>query len=132
MTKITLGFTGHRDKECDYFDLKDLFDFYRVTYDSIEVVHGGAKGFDTQVHNTVQRLNSKDYKYEITETIIRPDYKNTANKRFAPLKRNETIINMSDILVVLWDGRQSGGTWYTIQYAERLEKTIYYLDVQEE
>ena len=128
--KFTVGFTGHRDKKADWFDLKDIMDWYGRDK-SLVVVHGGAVGFDTQVHRAVQRLNSKKYKRGIEEVIIKPDYVNIENKKFAPLKRNEEIVKRSDVIIALYDGRKKGGTKYTIDHATAKDVDVYYLDVKE-
>jgi hypothetical protein len=42
-------------------------------------------------------------------------------KRGAPLKRNETIVNYSDMVVAIHDG-SSRGTQYVIDYAAKVGK----------
>lgn len=128
--KFTVGFSGHRDKVADWFELKDIMDWYGRDK-SLVVVHGGAVGFDTQVHRVVQRLNSKKYKGNIEEIIIKPDYLNIENKKFAPLKRNEEIVKLSDVIVALYDGRKKGGTKYTIDHATVKNVDVYYLNPKE-
>lgn len=44
--------------------------------------------------------------------------------RKAPLIRNDEIVNIGEVLVALWDGRTSGGTYYTIRKAKNLQKKI--------
>lgn len=127
---ITIGISGHRDKIADWNDIRTMLEWYSLD-NSLTVIHGGADGFDTQVSRVIKRLNTA-YGYSIKEVVIRPDYKNTENKKFAPLKRNEQIVDNSDVLVALWDGRTTGGTYYTIQYAEKNEKDVYYLNIKED
>lgn len=56
---------------------------------------------------------------------IRPDYgMYPASPKFAPIARNYKIVDKSDVLVALWDGRTSGGTYRTIDYADKLGKPI--------
>ena len=40
-----------------------------------------------------------------------------------PLKRNETMVDLSDSVLVIWDG-VSKGTQYTINYATKKNKAI--------
>jgi hypothetical protein len=39
--------------------------------------------------------------------------------KLAPLKRNEEIVDRGGLLIALWDGRRTGGTFYTVEYARR-------------
>lgn len=50
---------------------------------------------------------------------IRPDYKKYAPK-VAPLKRDEVIVDMVQALYACYDNRRYGGTYYTINYAQRV------------
>ena len=130
MKTITIGFSGHRDKKAtkeQLFAVKDIFDFYQEQGYRVKVVHGGAKGFDSQMHRVVQRLRGKKYKYNIDKPeVIRPEYGKHPG-RSAPIKRNETIVNKCDIMIILWDGREKGGTFFTKNYAEKKDKTVYLL-----
>lgn len=38
--------------------------------------------------------------------------------------RNEAMVNDCEILLVLWNGEQSGGTWNCVQYARSKRRTI--------
>ena len=78
------------------------------------IISGGAKGVD-QI--------AEDYadKCRISKLILRPQY--NLYKRGAPLKRNDTIVEMCDMLIAFWDGK-SRGTRHTIDYANKLNKKI--------
>lgn len=39
-------------------------------------------------------------------------------------KRNKYMVDKSDIVIAIWDGRTSGGTYNTIRYAKSLGKDI--------
>ena len=50
---------------------------------------------------------------------------------YSPAKmqvRNEWMVNNSEIVLALWDGKQSGGTWNCLQYARQCGRTIYQLN----
>lgn len=126
MDKLTIGFSGHRDKKADWWKIRQLLEFYDKEYD-LTVVHGNAVGFDTQVDKTARRLNEK-YGTKIKIIPIKPDYKKYYYK-VAPLERNKIIVDKSDIMVFLHDGRKHGGTWQAMNYAMEKEKTIYFLDI---
>ncbi len=85
-----------------------------VAADVDTVISGGAGGIDTlaEQYADIHRLS----KY-----IIRPKYELFG--RAAPLKRNEQMIELSDAVLVIWDGR-SKGTQYTLKYAQKIGKPI--------
>ena len=76
------------------------------------IISGGAKGIDTSARNYASAHN-------IPLTEILPEYDLYGRK--APLKRNDIIIQQSDMIYVFWDGR-SRGTGYVINNCRRLGK----------
>lgn len=107
--KKAIVFTGHRDKYTTERELR------RIMYQYPNHIwrHGGAIGFDTQVDNFAK-------KYEIETEVVRPDYEHFGGK-FAPLKRNMDMLNTGDVelVVACYDGRDRGGTLFTMQYADK-------------
>ena len=85
-----------------------------------EIVSGGAKGVDT---------SAREYAlaHEIKLTEFLPEY--TKYGRSAPLKRNITIIEYSDIVIAFWDGK-SRGTKFVIDNCRKLgvEVRVYIMD----
>lgn len=55
-------------------------------------------------------------------TVFSPEYSKYG--RYAPLKRNEQIIDYADMIIAFWDGI-SHGTKYTIETAEKRSKPLY-------
>ena len=45
--------------------------------------------------------------------------------RFCMLKRNEYMVDKSDLVLAYWNGEENSGTWYTIQYAKRKHKGLF-------
>lgn len=43
---------------------------------------------------------------------------------FCMRKRNEYMVDKSDLVIAFWNGEESGGTWNTISYAQRNSKQI--------
>ena len=43
---------------------------------------------------------------------------------FCMQKRNEYMVNKSDLVIAFWNGEESGGTWNTINYAKRKSKQL--------
>ena len=80
--------------------------------DVTEIVSGGAKGVDT-----CAREYALSHGIKLTEFL--PEYEKYAKS--APLKRNDKIINYSDMVLVFWDGK-SKGTKYVIDMCEKLKK----------
>lgn len=60
-------------------------------------------------------------KKRISKIILRPDYARYGKS--APLKRNEEMVKMADVVLVIWDG-VSRGTKYTVDYAEKQGKKV--------
>lgn len=119
-----IAFTGHRDRKANWWTIKDILDYYTDVYDveGFIVVHGGAEGFDTQVSRVAK-------KFFLQEEVIRPDYNRFG--KVAPLKRNEIIIKSANVVFALYDGRTKGGTFHAINYANKLGKQVYFLNVKE-
>ena len=44
--------------------------------------------------------------------------------RFCMLKRNEYMVDKSDLVLAYWNGEESGGTWYTMNYAKKKGKAL--------
>ena len=75
-----------------------------------EIISGGAKGVDTC---------AKEYalSHGIKLTEFLPEYKKFGHS--APLKRNITIIENSDLVLAFWDG-SSHGTKFVIDNCKRM------------
>ncbi len=108
---MKIAFTGHRNKQASIEDIENIV----KQYPDAVFIHGGAIGFDSQI-STFAKKN------EIKEIIIKPDYKSYG--RSAPIIRNKEIVNQSDIVFALYDGRLSGGTFFTINFAEKNNKKV--------
>ena len=85
-----------------------------------EIVSGGARGVDTSA-----REYALSHGIKLTEFL--PEY--TRFGRSAPLKRNITIIEYSDIVIAFWDGK-SRGTKFVIDNCRKLgvEVRVYIMD----
>lgn len=85
-----------------------------------EIVSGGAKGVDTSA-----REYALAHGIKLTEFL--PEY--TKYGRSAPLKRNITIIEYSDIVLAFWEGK-SRGTKFVIDNCRKLgvEVRVYVID----
>ena len=91
------------------FDLRPY-----IGNDAELIISGGASGVDSLAEAFAD-------KNKISKLIIYPDYKKYG--KFAPLKRNEKMVELADTVIIVWDGK-SNGTKYTIEYAKRRNKKI--------
>ena len=108
---MKICFTGHRNKLSSNEQLANILN----QFPDAVWVHGGAKGFDTQVEEFAQSNG-------IETQIVRPDY--ARYKRGAPIVRNKQMVDSANCVVACWDGRKSGGTYQTITYANRLNVPV--------
>ncbi len=79
-----------------------------------EIITGGAYGIDTLAE---QYANSRG----IPVRVFRPAYELLG--KWAPLARNDQIVDAADLVVAVWDG-VSTGTRYTINRAQKLNKPV--------
>ena len=85
-----------------------------ISSDVDTVISGGADGVDSLAEQYADQ-------HRLSKYIVRPRY--DLYGRAAPLKRNEKMIDMSDAVLVIWDGH-SKGTQYSIKYAKKKDKPI--------
>lgn len=80
-----------------------------------EIVTGGAAGLDTIAEKWAKR-------HGIEWICFLPQYKIYGGK-WAPIKRDEEMINYCDELIAFWDGK-SPGTKYSINYAIKMGRKV--------
>ena len=85
-----------------------------ISPDIDTIVSGGASGIDTLAEKYADEHN-------IDKIIIKPDYRKFG--KYAPIKRNKSIIELADIVVAFWGG-QSSGTKFSIDYAKSIGKKV--------
>jgi hypothetical protein len=79
--------------------------------DTVLIVHGGAVGIDKMADR-----EAKSRGWDVK--VYRPDYKKYS-RHFAPLRRNEKMVDLKpDAVLAFWDGK-SRGTKYTIDHAKK-------------
>lgn len=99
----------------DYNLIKEWLDFFlQNIQEDIIIVSGGAKGVDSI---SEKYAVEKGYKTQ----IYKPEYDKYPPK-VAPLKRNTTIMQNSDIVVAFTTG--SNGTAHALKEAEKLNLPI--------
>ena len=78
------------------------------------IISGGARGVDSIAESYADA-------HKISKLIMRPDYKKYG--KAAPLLRNKQMVDLADIVIIIWDGK-SRGTKYTLDYAKSKDKTV--------
>ena len=78
------------------------------------IISGGANGIDMIAEQYAD-------KHRISKLILRPQY--NRYRRAAPLKRNDTMVDLCDRVLIFWDG-VSKGSKHTIDYAKKQNKPI--------
>ena len=78
------------------------------------VISGGAGGVDSLAEKYADDRRISKY-------IIRPRY--DLYGRAAPIKRNEEMVDMADMVLVVWDG-VSRGSKHTADYAQKRGKHL--------
>lgn len=102
MEKTKLMVCGSRsitDKAKIFAQIEAFWSTELNSSSDIIVVEGGAKGVD-QIAG--EWASSKGLEVD----VHKPDYKKYA--RGAPIRRNEEMVKISDIILVLWDGVSKG------------------------
>lgn len=78
------------------------------------IICGGAEGIDTIAERYADQ-------HRLSKLVLRPQYK--LYGRAAPIKRNEEMVDMADLIIVIWDGI-SKGSQHTIRYAKKQNKAL--------
>ena len=79
------------------------------------IISGGARGIDSLAERYAEQRG-------LCMQIIKPDY--TMHGKRAPLLRNCLIIDESDVVVAIWDGK-SRGTRQAIRYVKKMNKPLH-------
>ena len=68
------------------------------------------------------------------DTLEKYKISNIREEEYHPAKmqkRNEYMVDNSDIVIAVWNGDKKGGTWNCIKYAQKLGKEIIYINPNE-
>ena len=78
------------------------------------IISGGAQGIDRLAEQYADT-------HRLSKYIVRPQYQRYG--RAPPIKRNESMVEIADAVLIVWDG-QSKGTQHTIDYAKTQNKPL--------
>lgn len=121
---LKVGFTGSRD---------GMTDPQKVTVGELlagaaSLSHGDCQGADADAHHLAYSLNIWTIVHPPTKAYLRAYCDGDATYPSMPyLDRDRKIVDTTDILVATPNGmaeKFSGGTWYTIHYAEKKKSPI--------
>ena len=91
-----------------------------LPYNPTMIIHGGATGTDFLAERYAERR-------QIPTLVFKPDY---ALGKHAPLIRNRQMVDISDTVLAIWDGR-SRGTMHTVNYAREKGVPCQLLELQQ-
>lgn len=81
--------------------------------------------------NQTLKWNEKD-KLRYERILKSADKTELISERYTPecmLKRNRYMVDKSELVIAVFNGKQTGGTYYTINYAESANKIIELIDL---
>ena len=140
---MKIAVTGHRDvrlggqKEEVKMWLKEQLINLKACYKDICLYDGMAKGVDQIAAQTAislgvplecffaYRRKLNDFEQHLIEnadsiTWLYDEYPG----KYAYLERDRRMVDECDMLLVVWDGIETGGTYYTYKYAQEKGKKI--------
>ena len=68
---------------------------------------------------------------EILSDCDRVDVVSSQYHKGCMQKRNQYMVDRADLVLAIWNGKQTGGTWNTIRYARSRRKEIRYIMLNE-
>ncbi len=81
--------------------------------------------------NQTLKWGDKD-KLRYESILKRADKVTLISEKYTPecmLKRNRYMVDKSELVIAVFNGKEQGGTWYTIKYAESKNKIIELIDL---
>lgn len=81
--------------------------------------------------NQTYKWNNND-KLRYEKIIKQADKVTLVSERYTPecmLKRNQYMVDKSELVIAVFNGIKKGGTWYTINYAKKENKVIMLIDL---
>lgn len=139
-----------KDNQALKQELKDLIIAHKVDGEVLHGISGMALGVDTLFAEAILDLkqddvdgyilecaipclnqektwNSKDQQWYHTilsfaDIITQVSY--MPYKPWLMMKRNEYMVDNADMVIAVWDGKETGGTYKAVLYAKKLNKPI--------
>ncbi len=129
---MRLGFTGTRHGMTPS-QLVSVGILFKVYAPELELHHGDCVGADEHAHDLAGRVNARRVVHPPTDQQHRAfvQYYDEIRDPQTKFARNRAIVNETSALVATpWQdfrpsAKTGGGTWYTIEYAEKKGRHIY-------
>lgn len=141
---MKVAITGHRPVRMDgqeqriKFWIEEQLKNLKACYKDIELLDGMAAGVDQiaakiAINNGVSLKCYFPYRYklkgELSDIAASADELIWCSENYTGknvyLDRDRRIVEECDVLLVVWDGKPEGGTYYTYKYAKELGKNIF-------
>ena len=133
--------------------LKDKIELAVCRYGITNFISGMAIGADLDFAETVLKLRNiypitlecaipcknQTLKWSAKDVLRYQSILNSADEinliseRYTPecmLKRNRYMVDKSELVIAVFNGVQSGGTWYTVKYADSKNKRVELIDLR--
>lgn len=128
---MIIGFTGTRSGMSDK-QKKEVIEYLKYIEDNQSItstLHGGCVGADIDFHHICEKFHREVYPGHSAKTPENLSHRgkypdaDIIHPSQTHFKRNRDIVDRCDILIATpYNNIQRGGTWYTINYAEKLDK----------
>lgn len=146
MEMFVCCFTGHRDFNSEKYPniyLKLVDEIKKVYNDGCDYfITGAARGLDYEAAVAVNSLKSNGFsvtleaaipypqmisQYQCAYSIINSDVNIYIGEKYSREIfhiRNRYMVDKSDVVIAVYDGRKGGGTDYTMKYAKKCGKKL--------
>ena len=141
---IKIAVTGHRPPRLEgkidkiQFWLEEQLTNLKACYKDVALITGMAAGVDQMAAVAAIKLGIPVYCYfpyryklsDINQYIVDNAEKviycaETYENRGTYIARDRKMVEDCDILLVVYDGKPTGGTYYTYEYGKTMEKNIF-------
>lgn len=140
--KFTFYFGGALGIDQMAFNIVEKIKFNTLKLNPIEITQILAMPFEKQDNNWFGEAGRKELRHErlianeviLVDTLEGYKIKGYPEDIYFPAKmqkRNEYMVNNSDIIIAVWDGVKRGGTYNCVKYAQKLEKQIIQINPKE-
>lgn len=133
---MKIAVTGHRPERIKGHE-KEIYEWFKKKFAAIrpsEVITGMAQGVDQIAAQTARDMGINYlcvYPYKRNVSVVEQDLIDSssgvvwlADKYFKDCytTRDRWMVDRSDKVLVVWDGKPGGGTYYTMGYAQEKNK----------
>ena len=136
---MKIAITGHRPERLNGHEqeIRNWIDEFLLKNEVTAMYNGMAQGVDqicakSAVKNRIPLIICYPYKrisFNPLEEFLMDNAEeiNFISKEYSKQSyyiRDKYMVDHCDVLLAVWDGEKSGGTWITIEYAQKIGKPI--------